>query len=326
MSRIRRLVACVATTLLAAPGAPHAADADWPTGSVTFITSGPPGSAPDVMARVFGEHLEAEWGHPVVVENVPGAEGSLAVKALMAAEPGEALLLAPSGPVMVAPVLRDDLPYDPDADLVPIAALVSDHLAIAVTPSLDATTLDEFVALAQADPGMLNWYAAPGAPDLVFRELMRSTGTEMTHVPYKGVGAPVMTDLASGVLHVALTPMAPVAGLAADGKVRLLAVTNDERSARFPDVPTVAEAGYPHLAIEGVLGAFGWRDMPDDLREQLAADFRAAGEDAAVRERLEASGQTVRVTGPENYARYLAEERERWAGTAATLGLRPVTN
>ncbi|TPE48078.1 Bug family tripartite tricarboxylate transporter substrate binding protein [Amaricoccus solimangrovi] len=325
MNRLTLKLACLAAALIAASGTARAAE-DWPEGAVTFITSGLPGSAPDLMARVFADRLGRRWNQSVVVENVPGAEGTLAVKAFMGADPGTALMLAPSGPSMVAPALRAELPYDPDVDLMPIAALTVDHVAFAVTPGLGAASLDELIAVARSRPGALNWSSAPGAPNLVFRELLRSSGIEMTHVPYKGVGPEMIADLASGVIQIALVPLAPARGLASEDKIRLIAVTNDARAPSFPDVPTVAEAGYPDLAMEGVLGAFGWRGITSERREQLARDFRAAADDPALRQRLEASGQTVRVTGPEGYATYLSNERRRWATAARTLGIAPATN
>jgi tripartite-type tricarboxylate transporter receptor subunit TctC len=319
----RRAVLALITTGLAAacPGA-AAADA-WPAQTVKFITSGPPGSAPDLMARLFADRLAKKWKRTVVVENIPGAGGALAAKTFKRAEDNHTLLLAPSGVVMVAPVLQSKLPYDPDKDLLPIAAVTTDFLAIVASTSIEAVSMKDFVLLARSKPGTLNWYASPGAPYLTFLNLTKRADLNMTYVPYRGASGSTMADLATGTLQAALVPLTAVRGLAADGKVRLLAVTNRERASAFPTVPTVAEAGYPELEMEGVLGAFGWKGMPSDLAKRIAEDFRDAGRDRELVSRFAAAGQVVRVTGPADYKAYLAKQREKWTSVAKTFDVKP---
>lgn len=297
----------------------------WPTQTVRFVTPGAPGSAPDRMARLYADRLSKLWRQTVVVENIPGAGMVLAVQTFLRARDRHTLLLTPSGIAMVAPVLRSNLPYDPKTDLKPIAAVTLDYLAIVVPSSLGVDSIDALTALARAKPGALNWYGSPGAPYLTLLNFFKRRKLELTYLPYReGGSGPVMKDLAAGTIHVAMVPLTPVRGLAAADKVRVLAITNGERAAAMPDIPTVAEAGYAELGMEGVIGAFGWREMPDDLAKRIAADFRQVSTDDQLANQLTASGQVARVTDPADYQRYLAAQLERWRSIVRANDVQPI--
>jgi tripartite-type tricarboxylate transporter receptor subunit TctC len=287
-----------------------------------MIVPGPAGSAPDLAGRLLADALSRRRGHPMVVENRAGADGVIGAEAFVQTRPGEALFHSFSGLVTVVPLLHERLPFDPAADLVPIASTAFDFFVLAVAPDMPATSLAGFVQQAKARGGAFNWYASPGAPYLAFRAFQREAGLDMAYVPYRGVPA-AMADLAAGRIQAALVTLAPVVGLAREGRVRLLATTGGERAPVFPEVPTSAEAGFPGLWMEGLQGLFGWRGMGETQREEWSAAVRAAMAEPSVVERLRAAGMAARGSTGGEFARFLAEHRARWAALAREFGARP---
>ena len=196
--------------------------ANWPERIVRIVVASAPGGSIDVAARLFAEQLAQRWGRPVVIDNRPGADGIIAVQALLQANDDHTLLLAFPGVVTVVPLLHEKLPYDPVGDLVPISSIANDFLTVAVTSALSVESLDELVKLAQTRPGRLNWAAAPGAPYLTFLEFQRRAGVELTYVPYRS-SVLALPDLATNRIQVAVTPLSSALALARDGKLKLLA-------------------------------------------------------------------------------------------------------
>ncbi|WP_374444063.1 Bug family tripartite tricarboxylate transporter substrate binding protein [Stella sp.] len=324
-SRVARAllrIACaslVISTLSAAGAAPAAA---WPTRAVRVVTPGAPGSGMDATARLLAEQLEKRWKQPIVVENRPGADGFLAIGSFLEAKDGHALLFTTHSAITVTPLLHDKVPYDPGSDLVPISHVVDDFLAIVTEPASPARSLADLVGLARARPQALNFAAAPGSPYLAFVAFQRGVGIELTHVGYRSMVAAI-PDLTSGRIQVAVMPLALVVDHARSGKVRLMAVTNETRAAAAPDVPTVAEAGFPVLTFAGVLGLFGPREMAASLREQIATDVRASLQEGNVRRRLESLGLLARGGSPAEFAATIDEQRAKWAAIARAYGARP---
>jgi len=305
-------------TLSAAPALAQA----WPQRTVRLIVAFQPGSATDVTARLFGDRLSARWGQPVVVDNRPGPDGLVAVNGFVAARDENTLMFSIGGPITINPLTHEKLGYDPARDLVPIVAASDSFLAIAATASLNVDSLDALVARAKAAPGKLDWAATPGTPQFVFAGFVKSAGLDMVQVAYRDF-TPALSDLGEGRIKVAVTSVAALLPLARAGKARLLAVTNRTRASAVPDVPTAREAGYPALAADGFQGFFGWRDMPADLRERIAEDVRAVAGDPAIAERLAAIGQAVRVGTTAEFVAMIDEQREKIAGIAQAIGLRP---
>jgi tripartite-type tricarboxylate transporter receptor subunit TctC len=296
--------------------------ANWPERNVRIVVASAPGSSIDAAARLFAEQLSPRWGQPVVIDNRPGADGIIAVQALLQANDGHTLLLAFPGVVTVVPLLHEKLPYDPIGDLIPISSIANDFLTIAVTPGLSIGSLDDLVKLAQARPGRLNWAAAPGAPYLTFLEFQKHAGVELTHVPYRS-SVLALPDLVTGQIQVAVTPLSAALALARDGKLKLLAVTTLQRLAIARELPTATEAGYPELTIEAPLGLFGPKGMPADLRERLAADMQVVAAEPTVMKRLETVGMLAKASTPAEYVTTLDEQRARWAALARAYGVRP---
>jgi tripartite-type tricarboxylate transporter receptor subunit TctC len=290
---LKRIVLAVASVLTALS---HAASAKepWPNQTVRMIVPISPGFATDLAARLFAERLSQRWGQPVVVENRPGGDGIVAVNTFMATNDRHTLLFSFAGPISINPLLYAKLPYDPDQDLVPIAPAIDNFFAIAVARSLEVDSIGAFVELAGRHPGKYNWAATPGLPHYIFLALQKRTGIELTEVPYKDI-SPMVQDLGEQRVHVVVTGPSPLLPPVQAGKARFLMVTNRERSPLVPQVPTASEAGFPELLFEGVVGFYGWRGMPDELRRQITADVAVAGTDPALVKRLRDVGVVVRT-------------------------------
>jgi tripartite-type tricarboxylate transporter receptor subunit TctC len=314
-----RVAAVFAASAVLLTGCPAFA---WPERPVRIFTPTAPGGGTDTVARILAEALTKHWNQPVVVESRPGADGFLAVGALLDARDGHALLFTTHSAVTVVPLLHEKLPYDPVRDLVPISLAVDDFLCVAAAPSLPANSLRELVASAQAEPGKLNYVAVPGSPYLAFLAFQKAAGIEMTFVSYRNyMGA--IPDLAEGRIQVAVMPLSTVVGQARAGKLKLLAVTNAQRSPAAPDTPTAAEAGFAEFTFGGMLGLFGPKEMGAVTRERIAASVQAVLREAEISGRLTSVGYVARGTTPAEFAAIIDQQRAKWAAIAQAYGARP---
>ncbi|MBR0663910.1 tripartite tricarboxylate transporter substrate binding protein [Roseomonas hellenica] len=310
-----------ATTAAAQPpvsGLTGTAAAAWPVRQVRLLTPGGPGTGVDLAARLLAEGLARRLGQPLPVENRPGADGTLAAEAHARARPGESLLF--SFLAVANPALHDrPLPYDPDTDLVPVAPAVTEFHAFAVPSALPATDMAGLLTLARERPGTLNWHGAAGLPHLAFRLFLRDRGAEMVFVSYRGIAAAV-PDLAAGRIHLVFGPASSALGLIREGSVRALAVSARERAPALPEVPTVAEAGFPDLRLEAVYGLFGWSGMHAATRDRLAAETRTVLAEPAVADRLRAAGALPRPGTPDDLAELISQQRARAEEGARAFG------
>jgi tripartite-type tricarboxylate transporter receptor subunit TctC len=281
---------------------------DWPQRAVKFILPFGPGSGVDTTARLLGDRLSARWGKPVVVENRAGGDGLVSINAFLSADDDHTLL--------------DKVPYDSERDLLPIVNVTVIVLAISAPASLNVNSLADFVALARAKPNTLNVAAAAGNSDLIMSGFIKSQNLPMTKVPYRDImQAP--TDLAEGRIQLLLASYAAMRPLIQAGKLKLLAVTSRERVGIAPNIPTVAEAGFPYLGIESLIGLFGRRGTSDALRQKIAADVKATvTADPTIATRLAATGQIVDIRGPAEFAAGIQRMREQLASIAKTLGIK----
>jgi len=323
MSRFRTFITAAATAAVLTTGlaAANAGEA-WPQRTVKVIIPLPAGTSVDTSARLFAEQLAARWGQPVVIENMPGADGIVAVNEFVRRADNHTLIYSFAGLITINPVLHKKLSYDPARDLVPIATTSDNFLAIAVTSKLPATSLRELVAHARSHPTELNWAASPGLPYFAFANLQKDTGVEMIYVPYRDVNAAVV-DLGEGRIDVGSMGLTNLLPQLQAAKVRVLAVLNRVRSPAAPHVPTVAEAGFPELTFEGVTGFYGWRNMPGELRDRIAADVRAVADSQAIKERLAKIGIVARGSTPSEFAAAIEEQRAKVATITAALGMKP---
>ena len=291
----------------------------WPQRAVRLIVPTGAGSSVDVGARLFAERLAKRWNQPVVVENRPGAEGVVGVSAFLNMHDDHALLVSFAGPMSVLPVTQGKLPYDPVRDLVPISSVSNNFATVAVTASLGARSLSELVRMVRAQPGKLNYHAAPGAFPIVFAGFLRSAGLQMIPVSYRESILSTQ-DLAEGRIQAVITPLTNVLPQVQAGQVRLLAVINTERAPLAPAIPTAKEAGYPNLTFEGFSGFFGARDLAPERRDSISADIRAVASDPIVADRLAAVGLVVHGSTPAEFAAAIAEQRAQMTAIVNLIG------
>jgi tripartite-type tricarboxylate transporter receptor subunit TctC len=323
--RFARFVALTASFVLSlalqsrAPTLAQTLTQTWPQRTVRIILPLPPGAGADFAARLFAERLSARWGQPVIVENRQGADGIPAVTGFVAAHDNHTLLLSFGGVITINPLLYDKLPYDPTRDLVPISPVTNTFLAIAATQSLQVDTIEGLMGAIRAQPGKLNWAATPGLPLYAFDALLKSNNLDMTQVSYRDF-TPALQDFGQGRIHVAATSIVPLLTQAKTSNARILAVLNRERFPMAAQVPTMREAGHPELTLDAIVGMYGWRDMPTELKERISADIRAVGADPDIGARLIAGGSTVTTGTPAEFAAAIEEQRAKVAKFAALIG------
>ena len=309
--------ALLATLVLVAK--PSAAQT-WPQRTVKFIVTLGPGSGVDIGTRLLADRLSKRWDQPVVVENRPGGDGVVAINAFVGANDDHVLLAAPSGSFTAHPFIYKHLSYKP-ADIVPIARVSNTIIVMAAPASLEVKSVADLVAMARAQPGKLNWAGTTGSNEFLFAAFLKNAGLSMSKVPYRNL-VEAANDLATGRIQVNVTAFAIARPQFDAGKVKLLAVTNTSRAAVIPDVPTVTQAGYPDLALDGLVGFFGPPTMSERIREGIAADVREAM-DPVVEERLNLTGQIPNFGGPADFAAAIEQQRARLATAAKDLGIVP---
>jgi tripartite-type tricarboxylate transporter receptor subunit TctC len=313
------MLAALFTPLFAA--APVAAQ-PWPTRSVKFILTLGPGSGADIGARLLADRLTKKWDQPIVIENRPGGDGILAINAFVGAQDDHVLLFAPSSSFIGHPYQHNNLPYKLD-DLAPIARVSNTVVAISVPMDLPVKTLRDVVELASTKPGQLNWAGLTGALDIMFEGWLKSIGVDIKKVPYRNP-VEAVNDLAAGRVQVYESAYAIARPQIQAGKIKVLAVTNTARASAIPDVPTVAEAGYPALTMDGLVGLFGPPTMPKDLRERIAADIKTVMDaDPLINERLIMTAQVPNPGGPAEFAKSIDEQRAVLTKAAKDLGITP---
>jgi tripartite-type tricarboxylate transporter receptor subunit TctC len=323
MKRSLRLLSVIAAGCMVLGSATPSLAQTWPQRSVKFIVTLGPGSGADIGARLIGEKLSARWGQPVVVENRPGGDGFVAIAAFTSARDDHTLLFAPASSFTAHPYLHAKLPYDPQ-DLAPVARVSSTLVAIGVPPTLGVNTLKELFDRARAEPGKLNWATVTGATDLILGGYLKSANIDMAKIPYRDT-VHALNDAAEGRLHLYWAAYAIVRAAAQAGRIKRLAITASEPTALLPGMPTVAQAGFPQLTFDGLVGIYGTRDLPAEPRERIAADVREALKDPAIATRLEATGQVVAPGSAAEFAAALDRQRATVAAVAKVLGINAAT-
>jgi tripartite-type tricarboxylate transporter receptor subunit TctC len=293
----------------------------WPQHPVKFIVPFGPGAGVDIGARLVADRLPARWGKPVIVENRPGADGLVAIQAFVSANDDHTLLCSPSGSFTVHPYQYDKLPYAP-ADLVPIARISNTILAVGVPAAMNIATMAEFVERARAQPGKFNAAVVPGITEFTFDYFVKTSGLSIQKVPYRDI-VQAATDVGEGRLQIYMGSYAILQPQAQAGRIRTLVVTGRARAPILPDIPTAGEAGFPSLAVEGLVGMFGPRSMASDLREKIGADIRAVAADPEILARLASTAQVPNPGGPAEFAAAVEDQRAKIAAIAQALGIKP---
>ena len=320
--RLRYLFA-LALALMAVSAVTFMASAEtkWPTRPVRFILTLGAGSGSDIGARLLADRLSQRWGQPVIVENRPGGDAIVAINAFVTAHDDHVLLFSPTSSFTAHAYLHDNLPYQP-SDLVPITRVSNTIITISVPASLNVNSLKELAAMARAEPGKLNWAGVTGALDFVFAGWLKQEGLNINKVPYRNP-VDAANDLAEGRVQVYEAALAIVRPQLESGKIKLLAVTNSVHAPTLPKLPTVAEAGYPALTIDGLVGLFGPTGIPLELRQRITADIRAVV-DPTIEDRLTITGQLTNIGGPEEFGKSIDEQRAKIADFAKQLGINPM--
>jgi len=318
--------ACLALTIvssaLALIATPSLAQT-WPQRTVKFVVPLGPGAGADLSARLLADRLTKHWGQPVVVENRPGGDGVIAINAVLSARDDHVLLYGPASSFVGHPYTLDKLPYDP-RDLLPVARVSSTVVCIAVPASLKIGSLKELTAMAREQPGKLNWATVTGVTDIIVAGYLKSAGLDMAKVSYRDTVS-ALNDLVEGRIQLYSAAYAIMRAQAQAGRIRLLAVQNRSRAPGLADLPTVAEAGFPELSFDGLVGLIAARGsgMTDALRERIAADVKAVIADPVITERLTATGQIVSPGTPAEFAAAIDEQGANLAVAARALGIKP---
>lgn len=319
----RRLLGAAAPLLLGAGRAARAqSERAWPDRPVRLVNSGAPGSGIDLMARLLSATLAARFGQPFPVDNRPGAGSILAAQTHAQARPGESLLLGATGIASTVPyTAQGRVPFDPDADLVPVAIPSSEYLCWAVPAGAPARSLAELIDGARATPGSLTWYSVPGYVELDTRRFLAERGVEATYVAYQGSPQAVL-DLAAGRIGAAVLPLTPAMPAIRDGRLRPLAVTSGTRAPALPEVPTVEQAGFADLRYDPFTGLFGWRGMASSVRDAIAAVVATTAADPMTAERLREAGIVPRYGTAAELAEVIAQQRSRVQDALRVVGAR----
>ncbi|WP_234192879.1 MULTISPECIES: tripartite tricarboxylate transporter substrate binding protein [Pseudacidovorax] len=321
---LKQLMAATLAAGLALAAPLAAAQAAYPTKPIRLVVPFAPGGSADVVGRLIAEELRAGLGQPVVVDNRPGAGGNIAGD-MVAKSPadGYTLLLAAAGPIAINPSLYGRMPYNPATDLAPVALLARDHQLMAVTPSVPARDVREFIAYAKANPGKVS-FGSPGngTPAHLGGELFNQmAGTQMVHVPYKG-SAPAMNDLISGQITVMIDNMPALLPQVQSGRLRALGVASPARASGAPDIPTVAESGLPGFNVTAWKGLMAPAGTPKPIVAKLNEVAVAAVAKPEIRKRLVDLGAEPGGGSPEDFGALIARDSRSWAALVKSTGAR----
>jgi tripartite-type tricarboxylate transporter receptor subunit TctC len=305
---------CAILAALLAVAGEAAAQAHFPSRPITIVVGFAAGGATDTAARIIARKLSENMGVAVLVDNRAGAGGNIAQQQVANAAPdGYTILLGSVGPLAVAPHLVKDLPYDPQKDLAPLTMGVMFPNILVVNPGVPAKTLQEFVALARAKPGTLE-YGSTGvgsAAHLAGELLKQRANIDLTHVPYKGGGA-AMPDILGGRIASYWSPPSTALPYIQSGKLRALASTGSARSPVLPDVPTVAESGFPGFEASNWYAFVAPGKTPPEILDRWNAELVKVLDAPDIREQLLAHGLEPHPGSREDLARYIRKETETW--------------
>ncbi len=317
---IKRILSLLVVASLA--GAAHAQS--WPTGPVRVIVNVAAGGVADRTARLLGVRLGEALGQPIVVENRAGGEGYIGFEAVANAAPdGYTLLFSPGSSMMISPHLVRRADFDPVKALTPVAPTVSVPMYLVTNPKVPARSLAEFIAYARANPGKLN-YGSAGTGTMLHlagEVFKRETGTNLTHVPYKGAG-PALKDLLGGQIELIFDP-----GIATEhvkaGRLRMLAVSGAQRNPAFPDAPTFIESGIRGVDGGPFFGYYAPNGTPPAVVARLNREVTKLVEEPGLRQSLASQGLEISPPmAPEAFAGYVRAESQRYANLLPELGIR----
>jgi tripartite-type tricarboxylate transporter receptor subunit TctC len=307
--------------LLLATGSANAQP--WPSRPITLVVPYAPGGVVDFIGRTLGQRLSQQVGQPVVIDNRPGAGGMVGIEYTARSAPDGQTIVLMDPAIVINPVLQEKPLYDLFRDLATVAVIGHSPLVLTVNPQLPVTDVAQLVQYAKANPGKLNFASAGiGTTPHMAGELMKlRTGTDMTHVPYKGAG-PAMADLAAGQVQVGFSSITGALPFIRDGRLRALATSGTKRSAALPDVPTLIEAGFPDFEVDLWLGFFAPINTSTALLHRLNSEIDAALKDPTVIAAFAKVGVEPRINTAEEGARFVRAEYDKWAEVVSRARLK----
>ena len=321
---MRMIYASVAALLLAA--APAAAETEYPQQTVRILVGFTAGTAPDIVSRLLAERLSARWGKPVVVEDVTGAGGNIACDRVAHAVPdGHTLVMCGNGSLTIAPSLYQKLPYDPAKDFAPISRIFVAANILSVPLDTPATSLPELLALARAEPGKLTYaHAGIGTSQHLAAELFKYMAhLDIRPVAYRGTTA-LLPDLVAGRVSFSFANIANALALVREGKLRGFAVSSIKRSGAAPELPTMAELGYPGFEAVPWFGLMAPAGTPAAVVDKIHRETAAILGEPAARKKLEDLGIDLIVGAPEEFAGTIKSETPRWADLIKAAGIKAI--
>jgi tripartite-type tricarboxylate transporter receptor subunit TctC len=319
---LRRVVLALASVALLLP-APGRSQATYPNKPIRIVVPFAPGGSTDLLARRVGDKLAAAWGQPVVVDNRPGAGGTIGADFVAKSAPdGYTLLTGVTGSNAIAQALYPKLPYDVMKDFSPVSMIASAPLVLAVNPDVEAKTAAEFLALVKSKPGALSYGSAGNGTSMHLTGEMYKQAAEvsMVHVPYRG-SAGMLTDLVSGQIQVTFGDVLVLLPQIEAGKIRALAVTSKARLPILPDVPTLNEAGLEGFEALSWQGFFAPAGTPPELVEKLSAEVNRAMRSPDIKDYFAARGFIVEGTTPEAFKTFIASEVKKWTPIVKSAGV-----
>ena len=320
----RRTILHLAAGAAALSAAPRIACAlDYPTGPVRVLVGFAPGGPPDILARLMAQWLSDRLGRPFVVENKPGASGSIAAETAVKAPADGYTLLMVALPDAVNATLYQNLNYNFLHDIAPVAGISRDPDVMVVNPSFPAKTVPEFISFAKANPGKINM-ASPGvgsSPHMAGELFKSMTGIDMAHVAYRS-SAPALTDLLGGQVQVYFAPIsASIEYIKAD-RLRALAVTTAQRADALPSIPTVGDF-VPGYEVTAWYGVGAPRNTPTEIVDRLNKEINAGLADPGLKARLANLGSSAFAISPADFGKFLADETEKWAKVIKAANIKP---
>jgi tripartite-type tricarboxylate transporter receptor subunit TctC len=301
-----------------------AAAQDFPARPIRLVVPYPPGGPTDVAARIIANAMAAKLGQPLVVENRPGgAAGTVGGRYVASADPdGYTLVMSQVGSLTVAPFLYK-LDYDPIKDFAPIGIAAETPEILTINPSLPANTVAEFVAYAKSNPGKLD-FASPGVgtlPHLLGEQFQLAAGIKLTHVPYRGAG-PAVSDLLGGQVQVMFDSTSVMLSHIQAGRLRALAISSAKRIAQIPNVPTVAEAGYPQLTESLWTALLAPAATPEPIIQKLNTALNESVKTPEVQKAYANLDVVTRIVTPQELKTFMAEEVRKWQQVVAQAGIK----
>ena len=318
---MKRIARCLlaALVVLAFAGVAHA---QYPNKPVRIVVPYPAGGTSDILARTIGQKLQELWGQPVVIDNKPGATGNVGAEIVAKSPPdGYTLMLADIGSLAISPSVFSNLPFDPVKDFAPVLMVAYSPHILAVHPSVPAKDVKELIAYAKANPGKLNFAVSGtgGANHLAGIEFAMRSGIKWAYIPYKG-GAQAIADVMGGQAQVLFNGMLATYPAVKDGKLRGLAISSEKRFASAPDLPTVAEYGFPGFETGSFQGVVAPAGTPKDVVATLHDTISKVLATPEMTDRLSKAGAELRPQSPEQFGKFIASEKARWAKVVKESG------